>query len=398
MDADGNVYAGGARASSLTTRKLDSDGGPVWTADHGNTVRCIAVDSSGNVYTGGAVSSSVTTRKYNASGTQQWTANHQATVYCIAVDSSGNVYTGGFRYSTSSPQGHVRKYNSSGSLQWTLDLGSDVDYVYGIAVDSSGNLYVTGSRVFSSPNYLVTRKYNSSRVQQWSQDEGGTGLALALDSGAVYVGFNRNSSKAIRKRGLSTGSETWVADTSGNAESIAVDADGNVYAGSSDYSLRKFNSSGSAVSNISPARNLYALAIADLEIADLSASPPGLSIPLGLAVPFPTAILTASSLPLTVALAAPASVLPIPPALGDQQPVYRCYVGTSPVMELPLASLQCQRRYNESTWLTVIAPLLSMAQWDALEATLGLTITVFAGIRTLAGETLGQMVRALSRT
>lgn len=393
-DTDGNVYMAGARASSLTTRKLDTDGAAVWSVDHGATAYAIAVGSDGVVATGGARTSSITTRTYAYDGTAGWTADHGATVFCIAIDSSGNVYTGGNRYTTSSPQGHVRKYNSSGTLQWTLDLGSSVSYVYGIAVDSSGNIYVTGYRDSS----ITTRKYNSSRTLQWSQDEGGNGTAIAIDANGVYIAFIRNSSKSLRKRALSDGAEVWTADTGNSLHGVAVDADGDVYAVSTaDYKLyQRLGSDGTAVGNVAQSfQAVYAVAVVDVEVPDQSALPPGLAIPLGLAVPFPTALLTSAALPLTFGLAAPSTLIPEPP-IGDGQTVYRGYLGLTPPLQVPLASLHCRRRQNESTWLVVVIPGVSDALETILMDAAGLTLSIDAGLRESTGaETLGRFLRAV---
>jgi len=393
-DVDGNVYMAGWRTGSLTTRKLDTNGAVLWSADHGNVVYAIAVGSDGTVITGGFLSSSITTRKYAADGTAGWTANHGATVRCIAIDSSGNIYTGGNRFTTSAPQGHVRKYNSSGTLQWTLDLGSSVSYVYGIAVDSSGNFYVTGYRDSS----VVTRKYNSSRTLQWSVDEGDNANALALDANGVYVAFTRNSSKSLRKRALSDGAEVWVADTGNSLHGVAVDADGDVYAVSTaDYKLyHRLGSDGTAVANVAQSfQAVYAVAVVDVLVPDRTDIAPGLALPLGLGVPFQTGFHLSPSLPLTFGLAAPATLMPDPP-VGDGQVVYRGYLGLTPPLQIAMASLQCRRRQNDSTWLIVEIPAVSAALETILSTVAGLTFSIDAGLRASTGvETLGRFLRSV---
>lgn len=394
LDAEGNVYLGGDRVNSVTTRKLDQDGNLVWSKDHGATVYALAVDGDGAVYTGGARSSSVTTRQYAADGTAGWTADHGATVRSLWVDSSGQAYTAGTRFTASSPQGHVRHYNSAGTLQWTLDVGSSVDYLYGIAVDSSGNLYLTGYR----NNSVTTLKYDSDRVQQWAVDEGGSGNAVTLDSSAVYTGFARNSSKSLRKRALTTGAETWVADTGATVDGVAVDADGQVYAvGSGNYKLCRFSGSGTLLDSVTLSfQAIYAVATGEMEIPDLSVQPPGLSMPLAVAVPFPTAILPlTAALALPWTLAPPAVAVPLPP-VGKEHVRYHAYLGTPSPLALPLASFQCQRRRNESTWLTLTLPGISAAARAALDTALGVSVIVYAGLRRPDGtETLGEFLRAV---
>ncbi|MER2529177.1 MAG: SBBP repeat-containing protein [Candidatus Competibacter denitrificans] len=128
VDSSGAIHiVGGVDVGSVTTRKFDSARTPLWTANHGAPVHCVAVDSSGNVYTGGDSDGSSTTRKYNASGSLQWSAHHGAAVRGIAVDSNGNVYTTG----DSNGSFTTRKYDASGGLIWSVDLGANG---YAIAV------------------------------------------------------------------------------------------------------------------------------------------------------------------------------------------------------------------------------------------------------------------------
>jgi hypothetical protein len=139
-------------------------------------------------------------------------------------------------------------------------------------VDGSGNVYVTGMSAGSGSNFdYATVKYNSSGVQQWVQRYNGTGnhedapQSIVLDNaGNVYVtGYSRNgitlgTEDYVTVKYNSAGTQQWVArfnsvaDDKDCANSLAVDAAGNVYVtGESwgigtycDYATVKFNSAG----------------------------------------------------------------------------------------------------------------------------------------------------------
>jgi hypothetical protein len=271
------TWAGGGEAKAGTATADRTCGTPsayrqFGTSDN-DAARAIAVDESGNVYvvgdTYGALSGTnagdadAFIRKYNASGTEQWTQQFGTDMTdganAIAVDMSGNAYvvgnTGGALSGTSAggADAFIRKYDSSGTEQWTRQFGtSSDDWAHAIAVDASGNAYVAGTTygVLGATNAgfddAFIRKYDSNGTEQWTQQFGSTGYdnayGIALDAGAnAYVagstfgasdGTNAGDNGAFIRRYSSNGTEQWTEQFGASfdsAQTIAVDASGNVY-------------------------------------------------------------------------------------------------------------------------------------------------------------------------
>jgi hypothetical protein len=138
-----------------------------------------------------------------------------STAKATAVDADGNVYvvgnsTGSF--SSEKNQGSqdvfLSKYDSSGNLQWTKLLGAaNTASAYGVAVDpSSGGVVVAGSvtgdlkpSAIGSGTDSFVAKYDSEGNQSWlrqvapsSNDQANT--VAVDDDGNVYLGGQVNSS------------------------------------------------------------------------------------------------------------------------------------------------------------------------------------------------------------
>jgi len=358
IDTDGNVYTGGASISSVTTRKYDSGGNLIWSKNHGATVYGIAVDGDGNVYTGGASISSVTTRCYNSSGDEQWTANAgSGGVRAIAV--SGDVVVTGGGSSSSS----LRTYALDGTAGWTARAYSPV---YGVAIDDDGNVYGVGDGNYG--DYSVGFKYNSS----------GTLLSSYLSE---MIGYG-----------------------------ASVDSDGNFYFTTelaNYYSIYKYNSSATLVwrktGNINTAINSYGIFWKNV-VEPIQSQIPALIISVLLAAPsggIPPPTYQIPQLPVAISIALPsATTPPLPPEMAGLPvaKIYRAWVsalGGSTLLELPLASFQCVRRANESTWLTVTLSTYTPALAAQLAARIGGDLVIDAGHRLAGGnEVLGRFLRA----
>ncbi|HRE42092.1 MAG TPA: SBBP repeat-containing protein [Ignavibacteria bacterium] len=245
--------------------------------------KSITVDVFGNVYvtgesTGGGTGGDYATVKYNSVGVQQWVARYNGPgnnidkANSIVVDDSGNVYvTGGSIGSGLDYDYATVKYNSSGVQQWVARYnGPDniFDYAYSIAIDNLGFIYVTGESQRSQTGLEITTiKYNSSGVQQWVSRYIGSlnenANSIKVDAlGNVYVAGNRGNlshTEYISLKYNSSGVQQWVAIYSGgentfsNYSDLAIDVLGNVYVtGSSrisnltgfDYTTVKYNSLG----------------------------------------------------------------------------------------------------------------------------------------------------------
>ncbi|MDP2730854.1 MAG: SBBP repeat-containing protein [Dehalococcoidales bacterium] len=284
LDDDGNVYVTGASHGSrdsgirtdYATIKYDSNGNELWVARYegptGSDVsaRALAVDGDGNVY----VTGNYATIKYDNGGNELWVARHDETgasiseIKTLALDSDGNVYITGTSRGDSGHDDYVTiKYDSNGSQLWLAryDDGSPT----ALAVDTAGNVYVTGfSRANNDINGYLTIKYDNAGNQLWTAAYnfpgygGHIAYALAVDdTGNVCVtgrSYSAHVSDYATVKYDSQGNELWVAryngpgDSSDQANSLTVDADGNVYVtGKSndknrdfDYATLKYSSDG----------------------------------------------------------------------------------------------------------------------------------------------------------
>jgi hypothetical protein len=170
--------------------------------------------------------------------------DYGASVQAVAIGNDFSFYAGG----DSSVAGDaVRKYDADGdeitSDDWPINDFSPT--VQSVAVDASNNVYV--ANLFAT-SIAQVRKYNSSGAIQNTNLTAGTGTySIAVDGdGNFYAGGARTSSRTTRKYN-SAGNLQWSADGTGTVYGITVDGSGNVYtvgARASSLTTRKYNSSG----------------------------------------------------------------------------------------------------------------------------------------------------------
>ncbi len=249
-----------------------------WAARYNNSsndlCNAMTVDASGNVYvtgssrSGGAFTEDIATNKYNTSGTLIWSKRFVGTGsgedhgYAIAVDAAGNVYVTGRTWTGAASNNDIVtiKYNSLGDSLWVKKYngaGNNHDEAVAIEVDASGNVYVTGTSFGTMSSHglfqnYITVKYNSSGVQQWAASYNGPGSdndyaqSIAVDaSGNVYItgvsgggstgsGDTYDDYATIKYN--SSGVQQWVSRYTGvggtgldYAYQLKIDASGNVY-------------------------------------------------------------------------------------------------------------------------------------------------------------------------
>ncbi|MEI6948751.1 SBBP repeat-containing protein [Paraflavisolibacter sp. H34] len=265
-DKDGNVYVTGESFGSgdydFATIKYDKDGNRKWVvryngpASSSDMARALAVDGAGNVYvTGRSRSASLTedfaTVKYDKNGVQLWAARYPnpaagfGEAKAIAVDASGNVYVSG----TAQTNYITLKYNAAGLQQWAAVYNGPAnnhDFVAALALDGWGNVLVAGYSHNGSNYDYATVRYDNSGVQQWAAryngpdngDDFATSLAVNAAGHAVVTGRSHAgagatdfATVAYDAQGAELGADRFngTANSSDDAEAVAVDKDGKVF-------------------------------------------------------------------------------------------------------------------------------------------------------------------------
>lgn len=269
VDAGGNVYATGSFSGTadfdpgvgvnnlnsvgdvdVFISKLDASGNLIWAKSCGGLSndygQCIKVDLQGNVYVTGWFHGTVDFDPGPGTFTLSSNANYDA--FILKLNPAGDfVWAGGFGGGTSSNSGQSLVLDQAGNVYVTGYFLGTADFDPGAG---TFNLVSAGS------NDAFISKFDVSGNLVWAKSIGGTGsdrgLAIALDAvGNVYTAGHFESTVDFdpgpATYTLITASLTDVfiskLDASGNfvwaksmggvdydtAESMAVDASGNVY-------------------------------------------------------------------------------------------------------------------------------------------------------------------------
>lgn len=298
IDTSGNSYVTGfttdsALQTNITTAKFDSSGNLEWTkvffvsgynASYGKD---ILIDNSGNIIVCGALRKSIGyfdigTIKYTPDGDEIWsqTFNGEGKGNDIPVtiknDISDNIIIAGTTKSlTTNGDMTIIKYDSSSSLLWQKTFNGTAnqdDEMSSMVLDNENNIYFCGSKynLPGSFDYFFS-KLDANGNTLWSEIYDGKGSSLDIASAILLDSHDNLYITGYSSTGLNPGSEDiltikltpsgiirWIRSYNGKANgtdqanSLAVDINGNIYiGGASDtgnfhlvYALIKYDSTG----------------------------------------------------------------------------------------------------------------------------------------------------------
>ena len=291
VDGEGNVYVAGwteevmpgnatVRSVSAFLRRYDPTGEDRWTRQFGSSEReidvSIAVDVAGSIYVAGTMTGAppgeasewrrgAFLRKYAPTGEERWTRQFGSAgddeANGVAVDAAGNIYVAGNTSGTLPGQASagsrdvfLRKYDPSGEEIWTRQFGSTVwDGAQDVAVNREGNVYVVGETHPGQTNERLPdaflSKYDPAGEVLWTRQFGPTGRdgaeSVAVDAaGNIYVAGNTSgtlpgqiasggSADGYLRKYDPSGEELWTRQFGTGqrveAESVAVDGEGNIH-------------------------------------------------------------------------------------------------------------------------------------------------------------------------
>ncbi len=199
------------------------------------------------------------TVKFTTGGVRQWTKFHSGTISggsdvasSLVIDGTGNVYVaGGSENLITQKDATVIKYDPSGNVIWLQNYNGEGDFSESgrsIVIDANENAYIGGYsfrdghnrdiflvKLLSSGDTVCTFLYNGSQ----SDDDELVGVALDANANVYATGYTKSvgqkSDMFTMKWNPQTCDTAWTriynfsANQSDRAESLVVDAAGNVY-------------------------------------------------------------------------------------------------------------------------------------------------------------------------
>jgi uncharacterized repeat protein (TIGR01451 family) len=237
VDANGNVYVGGATTSSsatfqpssvngfnLSKTTVTNDGFIVKLNSAGSAasyltflpsapVNALAVDSSSNAYVTGAADGTTNLLATTAGGFQVANGGNG----CAAVAPGSPC-----------PDAFLSKYNTmvggNSSLLYSTYLGGGLsDAGTGIAVDNAGNAYIVGRT--NSSNFPTARPLPNLATYQGGAIVDATSLNTLFNAFVVKINTNDSGAPSLIYSTYLGGNDTDQADN------VAIDASGNAYIG-----------------------------------------------------------------------------------------------------------------------------------------------------------------------
>jgi hypothetical protein len=269
IDSSGNVlmvasvYSHASYPDLRTAKYSGSNGGVIWdrTFNAGDytkdEARGIALDLSDNVIVGAGGAQGSRVIKYANDSTERWNVSLQSQMDdlgFIALDGSGNVYAVGLRVNGGANNIRILKLAASnGAILWDRSYGATGVAITaaGATVDPFGAVLIIGAQA-SGGGDIVTLKYSTSGNLVWENTYAGAAggkdspsqIAVDGSGNALVAGYTTNAvgnADFITLKYASNGTLTWsqtfeaLPGAKDIADSIAVDAAGDVYvAGSSE--------------------------------------------------------------------------------------------------------------------------------------------------------------------
>lgn len=255
ISPDNTIYAVGSFTKQSFTyynhvAKWTGSNWAVMGSGFDNVVYAVTITNTGTVYAGGKFTESGETQIKHIAywDGAQWEEpysgvsddNDNSYVRALTSDSSGNVYVGGlFQYAGYILASNIACWNGT---SWSaLDSGVNGE-VCSLAVDSSGKLYVGGS--FTQAGGVSVNNIAIWDGTAWSSPNGGgvNGIVYAIlpqTAQSIFIGGNFSVAGGnVTSNGLAwLYSSNWKEITSGVAgatkevRALALDSQGNLYAG-----------------------------------------------------------------------------------------------------------------------------------------------------------------------
>lgn len=187
VDASGNVYVAGTEGGTpdydydYLLMKYSPSGQLLWVKkEDGGTMsdqwEGLALDASGNPYLSGHRMGMTVTRKYDSSGNMLWSADYDAwgtpNGYDIAVDGMGRAYVAGSKYNYNGdilvlcygPDGrHLwSRTSDSGGLPYDGEVMGTTDGAFALALGPSGQIFATGYSWNGTDYDMLTIEYGTA--------------------------------------------------------------------------------------------------------------------------------------------------------------------------------------------------------------------------------------------
>ncbi|MHC1725088.1 MAG: hypothetical protein AB9866_03555 [Syntrophobacteraceae bacterium] len=247
LDGKGYLYAGGSftTAGGEPVSNIAKWNGSTWSAV-GNglpgPVHALAIDiGTGRIYAGGDF---ILTGNAAAKGIACWNGDHwealgagiegqSVKVKALAVDGSGNLYAAGeFSLAGGVPVNNIAKWNG---IEWS-SLGTGITgSAAALAIDKCGNLYVAYNYIDTWTTYYdlpigEIAKWNGS---EWSIVHGGESFkSLAVNgNGNLYAGGDSVWNGTLKQWDGHAWSALGGGVDSSDVFALASDESGNLYAG-----------------------------------------------------------------------------------------------------------------------------------------------------------------------